>query len=435
MRPCIRQFLHKTGTKSYWNSNAIVPTTTPHSSTSGKKVFTTIGRTVGKTTNAFFYNNNKNKPTLSCRHTPQVVVSSQPMVIRNQRHSITSTARAGTAAAAASTTSAPATDSSTTANSNKNDQKHNKKKTPGDIFLDNLGTLFLSAIGLLILALVRSSKGTTNKNNLRSLIETCAALDPFEIDDLRTANDEFTVQVFRDICGQLLGKKYGWRLEDEIDYKLFVSAVMQEMKGMKGEQFTIQLGHLMDRVIVSIVEEQQQGREQQGREQVQEDLYTEKNDDPDTSVTSSQGLELRLLLVVLSLALNSTVRERVEVLYDILGTHGSFYDDDDDGNDAVVDEHSNVQEKDVIKMVGYLQKTCQLPPDAQIVESKTKFPVQEYLVGSPRELVILGKESKKEELMSSNTDRGWSCDDVHHLLRSRNVCAWGECYVKTKSLM
>jgi hypothetical protein len=126
------------------------------------------------------------------------------------------------------------------------DAAEKKAKTPGDVFLDNLGTIFLSAIGLIIVTLIRSSRGTSNKNNLRTRVESTAALDPFEIDDLRAANDQFTPQVFRDIHNALK-LKHGWSLDQKIDYKLFVSAVMQEMKGMKGEAFTIQFGHLLDR--------------------------------------------------------------------------------------------------------------------------------------------------------------------------------------------
>eukprot|EP00557_Chaetoceros_sp_GSL56_P011558 CAMPEP_0176486796 /NCGR_PEP_ID=MMETSP0200_2-20121128/5765_1 /TAXON_ID=947934 /ORGANISM="Chaetoceros sp., Strain GSL56" /LENGTH=446 /DNA_ID=CAMNT_0017883533 /DNA_START=107 /DNA_END=1447 /DNA_ORIENTATION=+ len=445
MRSCIRKFVHKT------------------TFSSTRAFFTTGG----------IFHPKKTSLVVPFSYIHPLI--SQP--IGNNRYSIAVIVSKAASTSAASTTTAATTATTTTSSQGggggggsssrqsnssdtNNDKNKNKTKTPGDIFLDNLGTIFLSAIGLLILTLIRSSKGTTNKNNLRSLIETCAALDPFEIDDLRIANDEFTVQTFRDISQQL-EKKYGWKLDHVIDYKLFVSAVMQEMKGIKGEQFTIQLGHLIDRVVVSILDQQQDDEAVVGGEVMQHKVQdsdpimpTWHNENLDARVSSSsssslssssssQGLELRLLLVVLSLAMNSTVRERVQVLYDILATDSS-HDNADADADADADSDDNkvhvVKEKDIIKMIGYLQKTCQLVPDAQIVESKTKYPVQEYLVGSPRELVILGKASKKEELSQSvllNNDEGgggWSCDDFHHLLRSRHVCAWGECYVKTKSL-
>lgn len=303
-----------------------------------------------------------------------------------------------------------------------------KSKTPGDIFLDNLGSLFLSAIALVLVTLVRSSQGTTNKNNLRTLIENTAALDPFEVDDLRTANDQFTPQIYRNVY-QALKKKHGWQLDQKIDYKLFVSAVIQEMKGIKGEAFTIQFGHLLDRVIVSVINKI-------GIEEVQ---YSQNEEE-------KEWLEVRLLLVALSLAMNGSVRERVEALYDILVEDEEIQDqngievaeidhlsrnDDDSMNGQIVEE------KDIVKMVDYLQKTCQLVPDGQIIESDTKYPIQEYIVGSPAELMTHGKTLKKDDLSEDALEggkKGWSCDDFHHLLKSKSICAWGECYVKKKSL-
>jgi hypothetical protein len=285
-----------------------------------------------------------------------------------------------------------------------------KSKTPGDVFLDNLGTIFLSAIGLLILTLIRSSYGTSNKTNLRKRIEVETALDPFEMDDLRTANDQISPEIFREIY-MSLRRKHGWTLSQKVDYKLFVSGVMQVMKGMKGDEFTVQLGHLLDRVVAAAAE---------------------KNQEEEVNVLGEDGLEFRLLLVALSLTMKSSVRDRVEVLYEIL--QDSEMEHNDMGGEM---KAPAVREKDVIKMVGYLQQTSQLVPDAQIVESDVKYPAQEYKVASPVELVHFGKEMKKDELSDDALAGGemeWTCDDFHHLLRSRGVCAWGECYVKTKSL-
>jgi len=72
-----------------------------------------------------------------------------------------------------------------------------------------------------------------------------------------------------------------------------------------------------------------------------------------------------------------------------------------------------------------------------MIESDTKYPFQEYIVGSPAELTAHGKVLKKEDISEEALEgekKGWSCDDFHHLLKSKSVCAWGECYVKKKSL-
>ena len=163
-------------------------------------------------------------------------------------------------------------------------------------------------------------------------------------------------------------------------------------------------------------------------------------------------VELSLLLVALSLCLNSSVRDRVNLLFEIMvqkqnaeaakqkQTQTITSNQDDTVALSVVDK------KYITDMVGYLQQTCQLVPDAQIVQSKTKYPLQQYHVGTPVELTTIGITMKKEELSEGalvmegikteekNTSSSWTCDDFHHLLRSRAVCAWGECYVKKKGL-
>lgn len=290
--------------------------------------------------------------------------------------------------------------------------KKSETKTPGDLFLDNLGTIFLSAIGCLILTLVRSSQGTSNKNELRKQVESTAALDPFEIDDLRVANSQFTPSIFK-IIHTKLKDTYGWNSSDKINYKDFVSAVIQIMRSMKGDAFTIELGHLIDRVMSSVAEDK----------------------DAHWAVDEEGNIVFGLLLAALSLAINGSTRERVELLFDVLKEDSSWVD----GGGEISSTSKGVKEDDIIAMVGYLQKTCQLTPDAQIIESSVKYPVQEYKVASPFEMVLMGKELKKDVLsdqsLGGDDVKGeWSCDDFHHLLRSRSVCAWGECYVKKKSL-
>jgi len=105
-------------------------------------------------------------------------------------------------------------------------------------------------------------------------------------------------------------------------------------------------------------------------------------------------------------------------------------------HEASIDS-THVPEPCIVDMVAYLQQTCQLVPDSQIIESQVKYPIQEYRIGTPLELAAMGKTLKKKELSKECRDgpeKLWTCDDFHHLLRSKSVCAWGECYVKKQSL-
>ena len=61
-----------------------------------------------------------------------------------------------------------------------------KAKSVGDHFLDNIGKVFFMGIGLIIGALVRSSKGNSNRIHIREELENIKVtiLDPVEIDEL-----------------------------------------------------------------------------------------------------------------------------------------------------------------------------------------------------------------------------------------------------------
>lgn len=262
-----------------------------------------------------------------------------------------------------------------------------KSKTPpggaagdptGNVFLDNLGTIFLSAIGLIIGSLVRSYYGTNNRNKIRDALEEAAPLDPLEIDDLRTANSELTVQVFRDIM-----KDVTERFPDHqsVTYADFIAAVRRTMIAMKGDNFTIELGHLMDRVVLGALKRH--------------------------GHTSEEPQTLAFWLTTLSLALSTPAVERIQMLYEVLQEVGD--------HDA---ENSTVTVADVQAMVGYLQDTCQLVPDTQVIATDEKYPVQQYERGSPKQLVKW--EGSEEDPID--------VDAFAEILRSKSVCAWGECY-------
>jgi hypothetical protein len=251
----------------------------------------------------------------------------------------------------------------------------------GNVFLDNLGTIFLSAIGLIIGSLVRSYYGTNNRNRIRDALEETSPLDPLEIDDLRTANSELTVQVFRDIM-----KDVTERFPDHqnVTYADFITAVRRNMVAMKGENFTIEFGHLIDRVVLGALKRR--------------------------GHTSEEPQTLAFWLTTLSLALSTPAVERIQMLYEVMQDAGTSNDRDP--------ENPTVTVADVQTMVGYLQDTCQLVPDTQVIATEQKYPVQQYVCGAPKQLVKW-EGSEKDQI---------DVDAFAEILRSKSVCAWGECY-------
>ena len=313
-------------------------------------------------------------------------------------------------------------DTGSNANNKESDNKdqQGKKKSAADepnIFLDNIGKIFLGAIGAIIVALFRSSKATSYRTALRDYIENHALLDPLEIDDLRVANSELTVEVYERIMADVYSAFPGGRAS----YEDFVSVVMTTMRGLKGKEFTIQLGHLIDRVAIAAIEKESELEKQiEGAIGGSASDASEMGGDP-----TKRQLPLPLLFTVLSLALQSDATNRVRLLFDALQ------------KGSTSSEEGTVTEADIVKMVDYLQRSCQLVPDAQIVQTETKYPVQTYREGTPAELVGCAKKLMEDDglLREEVKDAGrYDIVDFHRILRTKQVCAWGECYRKTKNI-
>lgn len=292
-------------------------------------------------------------------------------------------------------------------NKSSSNDTNSKKKDDSNIFLDNLGKIFLSTIALVLLSLLRSNKGNNAKAALREELESNALLDPLEISDLRDANDFFTIEIWNAIVQEFA--RDGTNFVDmNVTYGQFMKTVLTVLKQQVGEGATIQFGHLMDRVVIKELER----RLKQQQQQIEAEDHENKKEVP-----------LSFLLTALSLAMNSTVADRVEALYNVM-----VLSEEDDNTPAEIEKRKKVTMQRVEEMVQHLQHTCQLVPDAQIVPTVSNIPYQMYRVGDGAELTRRACEG----LGFIGEDRGVAVDldDWYAILKSRSVCAWGECYVK-----
>jgi hypothetical protein len=149
---------------------------------------------------------------------------------------------------------------------------------------------------------------------------------------------------------------------------------------LKGDAFTVELGHLLDRAVLAALHQQ--------------------------NTPEEEPVPLVFLLAALSLGMRSTVEERIVILFEAMQT-----------------KNASVTYQDVREMVGYLQDTCQLVPDSQVVEGSRKYPTQQYERGTPEQLVQW--DGSDQDVLD--------LDAFSAIVRSRAVCAWGECYNKKKS--
>lgn len=343
------------------------------------------------------------------------------------------------------------------------DDDKKKKKTSDDddsnLFLDNLGKIFLAAIAAVIAALVRGSRGTAARLAVREELQEASLLDPCEIDDLRTANSEFGPDEFRAVVRQVYASCGG---RSAVTYEEFLSVTKRTLQSLhKGgnDGYTLEFGHLLDRVMIGRLEQRTQPQQ---KASIDSAATTETTTIASSSSEEADRFPLPLLFTVLSLALNSSVDDRIKLLFGTLQHHQQQQqrqdgvlllelDDDDTNNGNNNDDHRDatqggtddpgggVSEEAVADMVGHLQRTYQLALDPQILPTTVKYPVQEYAVGTPAELVARAKQALAEErtgdkhaVWSSSSEetetQHLSCRDFDDILRTMFVCAWGECY-------
>eukprot|EP00591_Stephanopyxis_turris_P005846 CAMPEP_0195514276 /NCGR_PEP_ID=MMETSP0794_2-20130614/5712_1 /TAXON_ID=515487 /ORGANISM="Stephanopyxis turris, Strain CCMP 815" /LENGTH=373 /DNA_ID=CAMNT_0040642483 /DNA_START=204 /DNA_END=1325 /DNA_ORIENTATION=+ len=304
-----------------------------------------------------------------------------------------------------------------------------KEKDTSDLFFDNVGKIFMASLVLVISWLIRSSKSGGNQTQLREDIENRTALDPLEIDDLREANEpHFNVELFQTLQKVVL-ESFPRRV---CKYEDFVSVVMKEMKGMgRGDEFTIQFGHLLDRVVIAVLEGKSDRR----------NTSSSSSSFGNEGVANDAELPVSFFLSLLTLCVTASVSEKYDLLFSILRANNTTNTNEEHNRNDEREQHHEgtgdvdsskitLSEQDIIKMVGHLQDTCQLPPGPQVLEAETKYPLQEYKRGSAAELVKLGKvelfgeKSKKLE----DGDLRYGREDFENLLRTSYICVWGECY-------
>ena len=346
-------------------------------------------------------------------------------------------------------------------NSTENDKKKKSNGASGsssssNIFLDNLGTMFLIFIGSIIGWLVRSYYNGVRKNTVRTtLIESTAHADPIELDELRLANTELTPSVFTEIIQHIIDQQMPATTTDgEIDhehsiqsssssstnrmtYPEFIFLVRTAMMKKNGEAFTIQCGHIIDRVVLAALikyENNKNGHDQKYNrlDSASTDLADPTIDDKDNHTTLVDKIEMPIefWLTVLSLALYSSAKERIEILHSVCHQFATPVPPP-----ASESEPTMISMTQVIQLIGYLQDTCQLVPDAQIIMTSHKYPLQEYIVGTPEQMIDHQqwdtndeKNKNKDPDVASFKGNNITVGMLSDILTSRSVCAWGECY-------
>mmetsp|Transcript_33835 Transcript_33835/g.43464 ORF Transcript_33835/g.43464 Transcript_33835/m.43464 type:complete len:330 (-) Transcript_33835:421-1410(-) len=257
----------------------------------------------------------------------------------------------------------------------KSKKKVKDESDEGGMISNNLGKIFGGVLLSIALYFYRLSKNREQKDALIAQVEESYGAEPYEIEDLRNANMQLNARKFKNIAEKIM-EAY----PSQVTYKDFVVAVSKEFGA------TMQHGFLLDRVVIKYLQN-----------------HPEKNEDG--------PLPVSFLLAALSLAMYSDVDERAEVFHNLLAKGST-----DLGKDAAAD------------FISALQDTCQIPAERNIREDSEKYPIQKYRVISGPEML----EEALEELKEKEKEQ-LSLEDFSKVLRSKAVCAWGECFHRGRS--
>jgi len=316
------------------------------------------------------------------------------------------------------------------------------ESSSNNIFLDNLGKIFLGLVGALVLFIYRSTVSNGRIEKLRDEIEDTSSLDPEEVNDLRFANKGFDCAMYNAIardCYAYFGRDGS---PQEVKYEDFVArvfSILLEMKQPNGAIPAIQFGNLLDRVVYNVNEtgglQNSAGGKERGFDRSVKVGGVGGGEVSVDKVDYEKGSSLFFLLVLLSLCIYETPDRRLESIFrlcELEERDGGDVSSDGVGGDVGSNGENNnppleerlVKLSTVEKLVTHLQTTCQLPPDQQILETEVQYPFREYKRATGSELV----QESLVLLEWTGRDENITLDNFCTLLKSRGIGYCGECY-------
>jgi len=222
------------------------------------------------------------------------------------------------------------------------------------------------------------------------LVEETTVLDPVEIEEMRSCNTEFTPILF----SSLVAAAYSAFPSKLLTYPAFLSFTRTHLITSTADvTATIQLGHYLDRVMLS-----------------------------QPNYSDSTPYSLGFLFTILSLALYSSVAERQELLYTVLQ------------HEANLQPTAPLPATTMEDFLQMLKDGCQLPPEVAAIECGDPYPFQNFKVVTGGELLNRLRDEQDTDKVAQSAALYGNCGEevgmevFRNVLKAKLVCAWGECY-------
>lgn len=128
-----------------------------------------------------------------------------------------------------------------------------------------------------------------------------------------------------------------------------------------------------------------------------------------------------------SMIVNGSVEERLLCLFGLMLR-----------NDTTASEtlsNATISRTQIAQLVSHLIRTCQVPSEKQVLPINNtyedKFPFQKFTIESPNTLVdhAIAAKIKEKEMSEDHIDL-FTFEEFSDLLKSKQICIWGECFSK-----
>lgn len=155
---------------------------------------------------------------------------------------------------------------------------------------------------------------------------------------------------------------------------------------------------------------------------------------------AEQKIDVDAMLVAFSMAVKGAVDERLQCLFN-LATRApvSASDDESDAEAAESVDGREISQGELERLLQLLLETYQIPSEKRVLPVEEKYPFQVYKSADAHDLLSAAVQAqvadKKISADEANERSAYTFEAFSQIMRSKQVCLWGECFANAKKRM
>lgn len=153
---------------------------------------------------------------------------------------------------------------------------------------------------------------------------------------------------------------------------------------------------------------------------------------------NEQKNEVDAQLVAFSMAVKGAVDERLKILFNLAIKAPAASSSEEESADE--EDDREISQGDLERLLQLLLETYQVPSEKRVVaEADKQYPFQEFRSASAHDLleaaVQAEVDNKKLTAAEANARTAYTFEAFSQIMRSKQVCLWGECFANSKKKM